>query len=186
MAYLMPSKSPTSAGLPASSSGPAGGGKKSSAKGSWLKGLITLILVLAVIGGGIYWIACFTGVGGGLLSRPLLKADWQAVFLTNGQVYFGKIVKLDKSFLTIKNIYYLQVVEQPLQTSQTGQAADQPVQPQTEQRLTLIKLGNEIHGPTDQMVINRDQVVLLEDLKNDSRVVQSINEYLTSTAAEKK
>lgn len=178
MAYSVPSKEATSAGL-------SGGTKKSSAQGSWLKGLITLIIVLAIIGGGIYFIARFTGVGGGLLSRPSLKADWQAVFLTNGQVYFGKIVKLDKDFLTIKNIYYLQVVEQPLQTSQIGQAAE-PVQPQTQQRLTLIKLGNEIHGPADQMVINRDQVVLLEDLKNDSRVVQSINEYLNSVKTEKK
>jgi len=182
MAYAMPNKDSASAGL----SGAAGGRKKSNGSGSWLKGLITLIIVLAIIGGGIYFIARYAGISGGLLSRPALKADWQAVFLTNGQVYFGKIVKMDKDFLTIKNIYYLQVVEQPLQTSQTGQPADQQIQPQTEQRLTLIKLGNEIHGPTDQMVINRDQVVLLEDLKNDSRVVQSINEYLTSAKTEKK
>lgn len=182
MAYSLPSKDSAPAGL----SGATGAKKKPSPGGSWLKGLVTLILVLAIIGGGIYFIARFTGLGGGLFSPSALKADWQAVFLTNGQVYFGKIVRMDKDFLTIKNIYYLQVVEQPLQTSQTGQASDQAVQPQTEQRLTLIKLGNEIHGPTDQMVINRDQVVLLEDLKNDSRVVQSINEYLNSAKTEKK
>lgn len=169
MAYLMPNKNPGAA--------PAGGAKNSSANNSWFKGLGTLILVLLIIGGGIYLIASYTGLGGSLLPKPLLQANWQAVFLTNGQVYFGKIVKIDKDYLVIKNIYYLQVVTQPLQTSQQGQAAGAEAA-ETEQRLTLIKLGNEIHGPTDQMVINRDQVVLMEDLKDDSRVVQSINEYL--------
>jgi hypothetical protein len=57
------------------------------------------------------------------------------------------------------------------------------VQTQPEQRLTLIKMGNEIHGPMDSMLINRSQVVLVEDLKNDSRVVQAINDYVSGKTA---
>ena len=49
---------------------------------------------------------------------------------------------------------------------------------ETQQELTLIKLGNELHGPTDRMVINRDFILLTESLKNDSRVVQAIDNYL--------
>ena len=126
-----------------------------------------------LIGGGIYLIATYTGVGGNLLGVSKFKADWQAVFLSNGQVYFGQVVKMDKDFITLQNIYYLQVVSQQ---NTIGQPPD--VQNQPEQRLTLIKLGNEIHGPQDRMMINRDQVVLIEDLKNDSRVVQAISDYL--------
>ncbi|MFA5022389.1 MAG: hypothetical protein WC508_04895 [Patescibacteria group bacterium] len=147
-------------------------------RGSWLKGLVTLIVVLVIIGGGIYLIASYTGVGGLLMQAPL-KGNWQAVFLSNGQVYFGKIAKIDKDTVILKNIYYLQVVTKPLQQSQGGDTNAQ-AQQQQEQRLTLIKLGNEIHGPKDEMLINRSHVVILEDLKDDSRVVQAITDYINN------
>ncbi len=146
-------------------------------KSSWLKGLITLVVILAIIGCGIYFIANYTGLK---TSFPLLgdslifKADWQAVFLTNGQVYFGKISKVDEGFLYLSDIYYLQVIT--LQNT-IGQPPD--VQTQPEQRLTLIKMGNELHGPSDEIIINRDHVIIIEDLKSDGRVVQAINDYLT-------
>jgi len=40
--------------------------------------------------------------------------------------------------------------------------------------LSLIKLGEELHGPEDMMVIRRDQVFFGENLKNDSKVVKAI------------
>jgi hypothetical protein len=145
--------------------------------GSWLKGLVTLIVVLVIIGGGIYLIASYTGVGSNWLpGGSSLRAQWQAVFLTNGQVYFGKVDKITNDLVVLTDIYYLQVVTQPLQRSQEGDTTNQ----ETQQRLTLIKLGNELHGPRDEMVINRDHVVIMEDLKDDSRVVQAINDYVNS------
>ena len=90
---------------------------------------------------------------------------------------FGQVEKVTKDFVILKDIYYLQVVTQPLQRSQEGNQAAEGDQ-RTEQRLTLIKLGNEIHGPKDEMILNRDHVVLLEDLKNDSQVVKAINDYI--------
>jgi hypothetical protein len=38
----------------------------------------------------------------------------------------------------------------------------------------LIKLGNELHGPTDKMYINRSQVLFYEQLRKDSQVVVNI------------
>ena len=141
---------------------------------SRLKGLITLIIVLVIVGGGIYLIASYTGIGNGLIpGRGVFAGEWQGVFLDNGQVYFGKVAKMNNDFVFLKDIYYLQVVT--LQDT-LGQPSD--VQTQPEQRLTLIKLGNEIHGPQDEMIINRSHVVLIEDLKDDSRVVTAINDYL--------
>jgi|SRR3989344_1448356 len=142
-------------------------------KPSWLKGLVTLVVILIIIGGGIYLIADFAGINFGF-GQTVLKGDWQAVFLTNGQVYFGQVTNIGSDFVTLKNIYYLQVV-----TSQDTIAQPPDVQTQPEQRLTLIKLGNEIHGPRDEMMINRDHVVIVEDLKNDGRVVQAINDYIS-------
>ena len=39
---------------------------------------------------------------------------------------------------------------------------------------TLIKLGGELHGPKDQMTINRNQILFIEELKADSKVVTAI------------
>jgi len=98
--------------------------------------------------------------------------DWQAVFLTNGQVYFGQIKNQSPVEIIMKDIYYLQVT-QPLQQTQEGQeqATDQ------QGNLSLVKLGNELHGPTDSMFINRDHVLFIEDLKEDSNVVTAIDNY---------
>ena len=141
--------------------------------GGWAKGLITLIAILVIIAGGLYLIKDKS-----LGSAAKLTGDWQAVFLSNGQVYFGKVQSVTSDTVYLKNIYYLQVVQQPLQRSQEGEEV--PTVSGSEQRLTLIKLGNELHGPVDEMVINRFHVILMEDLKDDSRVVQAINDYVAS------
>ena len=41
--------------------------------------------------------------------------SYQAVFLANGQVYFGKLSEPNNQSVTLKDIYYLQVVQQQLQ-----------------------------------------------------------------------
>ena len=179
MAYPTPPKitKPVSAGVPSRMGEGLTTNPKSGGGGSWFKGLLTLIIVLVIIGGGIYLIASYTGIGAGLLpGSSYFQNTWQAVFLTNGQVYFGKIDKITDDVVILKDIYYLQVVTQPLQRSAEEEAANE----QPQQRLTLIKLGNELHGPRDEMIINRDQVVLMEDLKDDSRVVQAINDYVSN------
>lgn len=138
--------------------------------------IIVIAIIIIVAAAKACWIG-YDLVNGDELAT-VSSAEWQAVFLVNGQVYFGKVKALSKKTLTLSDIYYLQVVTKPLQSTQTGSAAANPDQ-NTSQELTLIKLGNEIHGPTDRMVINRDQIVLTEKLKNDSRVVQAIAKYLS-------
>ena len=46
--------------------------------------------------------------------------------------------------------------------------------------MQLIKLGSEIHGPDDEMIINKDQVLFFENLKTDSTVAKSIASYQKS------
>lgn len=41
----------------------------------------------------------------------------------------------------------------------------------------LVKLGDELHGPKDEMRINRDQVLLWENLKGDSKVTDAIKNH---------
>ncbi len=102
-------------------------------------------------------------------------SPYQAVFLTNGQVYFGKAVNKGGDYLTLEDVFYLQ--------------ANKQLQPQTDEakasssQLSLIKLGSELHGPDDVMHINRDQILFFEDLKRDGRVFQAISEYRNSQTA---
>ena len=89
---------------------------------------------------------------------------WQAVFLTNGQVYFGHLRTTGRYFV-LKDIYYLQV-PQPLQQESAGVVSA---------NINLVKLGEELHGPDDFMYIDRDKVMFWENLKDTSKVVEAIN-----------
>ncbi len=80
---------------------------------------------------------------------------YQAIFLTNNQVYFGHLKNISSDYLILSDVYYAKVSE-----SGTGQ---------------LIKLGMiEPHGPKDQMTISRNQVLFWENMRPDSQVVKTI------------
>ena len=91
------------------------------------------------------------------------NSSYQAVFLTNGQVYFGSISNVNDNYVVLRNIYYLQ------QATGSPQGSAQQSQP-----FTLVKLGKEFHGPADVMYINRSQILFYEDLRSDSNVVKTI------------
>jgi len=76
---------------------------------------------------------------------------------------------VNSQYLKLTDIYYLQVQKQ-LQPKTETQEQEQP-------KVSLIKLGNELHGPQDEMKINRDHVLFYEQLKPDSKVVKAISEY---------
>lgn len=96
---------------------------------------------------------------------PPFPQKWQAVFLSNGQVYFGHLNPSFGKYVKLSNIYYLQV------TQQLQPPGQQPVPD-----IRLVKLGGELHGPEDTMYILRDQILFWEYLKADSRVVQGITQ----------
>lgn len=90
-----------------------------------------------------------------------LASDYQAVFLTEGAVYFGKLSHENSRYAILRDVYYLQVANQATST----------------QGLNLVKLGAEVYGPMDEMRINRNHIVLIEDLRTDSQVVQGIKRF---------
>lgn len=106
------------------------------------------------------------------------SGDWHAVFLTNGQVYFGQLSNPDAQFAYLQDVYYLQLQQvQPAEVEGgTGEGA-QVVPAAAGQQLTLIKFGTELHGPRDFMQINRDHILFWEELKGESSVVQAIAQY---------
>lgn len=92
---------------------------------------------------------------------------YSAVFLSNGQVYFGKIKENNSKEIILDNVFYLQSNNQSAVSGQSIQGS----------QFTLVKLGNELHGPTDELFINKQNVLFYEYLRSDSQVVQSIKNY---------
>lgn len=95
----------------------------------------------------------------------------QAVFLTNGQVYFGKVADINSKYVDLQDIYYLNSQQQP-ETSE-GTSENQTTS------FSLVKLGCELHGPNDQMIINREQVSFWENLSSDGKVAKAIEQWRT-------
>jgi hypothetical protein len=125
--------------------------------------MVVTVLLLSVLS--------FLFSGDSNLSRSLNWADpskYQAIFLSNGQVYFGKVVNTNKDTLVLEDVFYLRAAE----SLQAG--AEQIEQ---NENFSLIKLGNEIHGPEDNMKINLNHVMFVEDLKWESKIIEAINEY---------
>jgi hypothetical protein len=93
-----------------------------------------------------------------------LEGRYQAVFLSDGQVYFGKLSNHNASFTELRNVYYLKYGKELQQGGADVQS----------QNLNLVKLGGEVHGPEDMMYIAKDKILFIENLKEGSSVVQAI------------
>ncbi len=102
------------------------------------------------------------------------SSKYQAVFFTNGQVYFGKLQAINSETMKLTDVFYLQTESQSAENQENPQSTSSD---QTSSNVQLIKLGDEIHGPEDAMVNNKSQVLFYENIKKDSKVAQSINEY---------
>ena len=124
--------------------------------------LLGALIVLALAVGAVIFTSSLRSTGAG-------ASDYQAVFLTNGQVYFGQLSNRSATYLTLTNVYYLPGKTNAQSDSEAGQA-----------EVSLIKLGKELHGPTDKMEIPRSSILFIEDLRSDSKVVKAIGDYQAS------
>ncbi|HVI69361.1 MAG TPA: hypothetical protein VM581_02790 [Magnetospirillaceae bacterium] len=124
-------------------------------KKPWVVGVIVIAVLL--LGGLGWWVY-------GMFSDGVMRDRYQAVFLSNNQVYFGKVSNVNSDYVDLTDIYYLQV-QQSVQPSDKNTNNPQ---------VSLAKLGSELHGPEDRMRINRDQILFWENLKEDGKVVEAI------------
>ena len=142
--------------------------------------LVVVVLVIVVL------------VLAGVLLYPMIKDKWDAkkaeketiyhaVFLSNGQVYFGQLAAKEtkKSYVVLTDVYYLQLkqqqAQQQVQPAEGGEQQTQTAEEKTPE-FTLVKLGQELHGPEDKMTINSEQVLFYETLKSDSNVMKAIKD----------
>jgi len=82
---------------------------------------------------------------------------YQAVFLTNGSTYFGKLQQQGDAWFVLTDVFYLSASE--------GSAP------------LLIKRGSEPQGPREPMIIPQAQVLFIENLRDDSEIVSAIRRF---------
>ena len=137
--------------------------------GKW----IIIVCAVAILVAVLFWLNLLPFNLGGL-------SKYQAVFLANGQVYFGQLAGEKGDYMKLANIYYLQVQQavQPATSvkDEKGNVVQQPAST-SQPDIRLVKLGSELHGPEDMMYVAKNQILFYEDLKDDSRVVQAIKTF---------
>lgn len=92
--------------------------------------------------------------------RVTFRTAYQAVLLTNGSVYYGKLEGLGGPFPVLRDVFYVQAAADP-NTKQTTNV--------------LIRRGKEWHAP-DYMVLNANHILLVEPVTPGSRVANLIAE----------
>lgn len=128
--------------------------------------IILIILIALVIVGATTYFIKKRNTSGQSQKFTNNSQRRQAVFLTNGQVYFGYISNINNQIVTLKDIYYLKTKTE-LQDSSNEKS----------NKVSLVKLGSELHGPEDAMYINRDQILFFEDMKDSSKINDAINKF---------
>lgn len=130
--------------------------------------IVAIIAAVALIIAGAWFLKAQAGLGG-----AIDDSRYQAVFFTNGQVYFGKLSVKNGEYMSLKNVYYLQTKF----SSDSSKTSPQSASKQDASDVELIKLGNEIHGPEDQMIVAKDQILFFENLKPQGTVSKTILKY---------
>jgi hypothetical protein len=86
------------------------------------------------------------------------RAQYQAVFLANGQTYFGRYYDRLGAYAKIEDVYYLQQL----------QGSDPNAAPDTK----ILRRGQELHEPTSRMLIPKSAILFVEDLTDASPIAQ--------------
>ncbi len=104
--------------------------------------------------------ALIRSVSGSSLPSSVDGKTYQAVFLSNGQIFFGKLSSGDNTYDELRHVYLLQS-----SVTSRGRPGAQH----------LIKLTREIHGPQDLLMIDRNQILYIENLAPGGQAAKLIN-----------
>ena len=121
---------------------------------TWILGIAALVIALAA--------AVVVYQDARRHAAPELSTPYHAVALVGGPVYFGRIEALGTDYTVLRDVFYIQSRQNP----ETKAVAN-----------VLIKRGGEWHAP-DRMIINRQQILLIEPVKDDSQVAKLIAEQM--------
>jgi len=137
---------------------------------AWVK-WVAAVLLIAIIGVA-GWMFIPRGNSG--IAATIDSDKYQAVFLSNGQVYFGKLAIVNGDFMKLTNVFYL---ERQL-TASTGDSEDgetnTPPVNSSENNFQLLKYSDVLYGSEDAMIISKDDIIRYENLRPDGVVAKAI------------
>lgn len=128
-----------------------------------LIGAIVAVLAVAFLAVGVWLMTQHAGI-----PSYIDKSKYQAVFLQNGEFYFGKVESMTPQEITLKKVFYLQKAATPNETETATEKTD----------LEIVRIVDTVHAPEDMMMIERSQVLYVENLNPDSQVVKLMNQKL--------
>ena len=96
-----------------------------------------------------------------VIPRPGAQ-PYQAVFLANGQAYFGRYQDRLGPYAKIDGPYYIQQG-----TATEGSPAPEP---------RLVRRGSELHRPETRVLIQKSAILFVEDLQPGSPIARFIEE----------
>ena len=103
-----------------------------------------------------------------LVSNPtqaIMTDRYQAVFLDDGKVFFGKLQNTHGTYLTLEDVYYTQN-----QATTPGESS----QDTASNRVNIVKVGEEVYGPENSMSIRADKITFWQNLTTDSQIAKAI------------
>lgn len=123
---------------------------------------VRLLAVLAII---VIVLAGAKAIAGYVQEKPD-GSKYQAVFLVDRSVYFGKLSSVDGDYVTLRDVYQVQ---------SQGNVANPSPSPQPQ--LTLSRLDqNNLTKPEQEMTIAKTSILFWENMQDDAEVVKKINE----------
>lgn len=123
----------------------------------------TWLLLVLLAGALLAWLVLSR-----LLAPPLIGVNqnqYQAVFLTDGTQYVGKLEAYDSAHYKLTSAYFVS-------SSQTPQVSDKGSAPTASNQVALVKLENGLLGAENTMTIPRDKVLFYENLKPDGQAAK--------------
>ncbi len=107
-------------------------------------------------------------------TQKIFTADWYAVHLNNGQVYFGHIKSIKDNSIKLSEVYFLESFEPQ---TQENQGQNFQIQAAPQKKFTLVQRGSDNILATDHVLFINPVVVLFwEQLNNNSEIVKMIEE----------
>jgi hypothetical protein len=131
---------------------------------------IVFALAFIIVAAAVYWL--FFAGKADEAKKPAAEKKWYAVELIDGRMFFGQIADTSADPVVLENVYYdYDQIKKDNLGAEAGQEKSESA------NLRLVKRGKETHGPSGEMEIARSQVVFMEPLAENSKVLKAILEY---------
>lgn len=144
---------------------PRGGKEKRSFKRFIMPLVIVILVVIVGIGGWMLWSLSQNK------DSAINKNEYQAVFLTNGQVYVGNLAPYNDTYFQVTNVFVAASITS--KSSTTSQDASANANDTTQ----LAKITSGALAPHDAIYVMRNQVLYFENLQPNGKAAQLIKQY---------